>query len=228
MNLEQARFNMIEQQIRPWGVLESNVLNLLGKIKREAFVPSHLQSLAFADTELPIGYGQTMLSPKLEARLLQAAQPSPLDTVLEIGTGTGFMAALLAHSAANVYSYETVGELADQAKINVHNALFDNVYIQTGCGFAHAKDAAHLHGRQGWNLIMLSGSVPSVDALPHELLDSLAIGGRLIGVFGQAHLSPMMNAYRITKLAQGQLKTEHLFETNAPALAGVSLSQFAF
>ena len=223
MNFEQARFNMIEQQIRPWDVLDSKVLALLATMKREQFVPAAMQALAFADTELPLGLGQTMLSPKLEARLLQAAAPTAFDTVLEIGGGTGYMAALLAQTAAQVFSYERLPELAALAKKNLHGALCDNVHVAVGCGFELAASAG-----KTWDLIVLSGSVARPDCLPASMLDSLAVGGRLVGIFGDAQTSPMQRALRLSKQTDGALLETFLFEACAPALEGVSAKRFAF
>lgn len=223
MNYEQARFNMIEQQIRPWDVLDAKVLALLSTVKREQFVPTALQALAFADTELPLGFDQTMLSPKLEARLLQAAKPSPSDTVLEIGSGSGYMAALLAQTAAQVITFECVPALADQAKKNLHTALCDNARVETGCGFEGAARLA-----KTWDLIVLSGSVSNVAALPSAVTESLAVGGRLLGIFGQTSVNPMLRALQLLKQADGSLTQTFLFETAAPALSGLSTRDFSF
>ncbi len=223
MNIEQARFNMIEQQIRPWDVLDAKVLDLLSTMQREQFVPIAMQALAFADTELPLGFNQTMLSPKLEARLLQAAAPSASDTVLEIGAGSGYMAALLAQTAALVVAYERLPALSDIAKKNIHAALCDNVRVETGCGFELAGTAG-----KTWDLIMLSGSVPNVANLPTSLLENLAMGGRIIGVFGDTATNPMQRALQLVKQADGTLTETFLFEAPAPALSGIESSQFTF
>ena len=224
-SLEQARFNMIEQQIRPWDVLETRVLDLLKIVKREQYVPTALKSLAFVDTELPLGFEQTMLSPKLEARLFQAAGVSPGDRVLEIGTGSGYMAALLGYSAAAVVSFETHAELATQAQTNLHAGLLDNVVVHTGCGFA---GQAALAGERGWDVVMLSGSIPSMAALPAALLDALTIGGRIIAVVGDERISPMMNAQILRKTAPAEYDTRILFDTAAPALSGIARPLFSF
>jgi protein-L-isoaspartate(D-aspartate) O-methyltransferase len=224
-NVEQARFNMIEQQIRPWDVLQVSVLDLLKQVKREQFVPPAMQSLAFTDTELPLGHGQTMLSPKLEAKLLQAAAVRASDRVLEIGTGSGYMAALLGFTAAQVVSFERVPELAQRAQTQLHTALLDNVTVQTGCGFAGGVAQA---GERCWDLIMLSGSVPSVASIPANLLATLTIGGRLLAIVGDAQHNPMMRVHEIKRSSPEQYDTRALFEANAPALSGVSASQFTF
>jgi protein-L-isoaspartate(D-aspartate) O-methyltransferase len=224
-NIEQARFNMIEQQIRPWDVLDTAVLNLLKQVKREQFVPPVYASVAFSDTELPLGHGQTMLSPKLEARLLQTAQMHASDRVLEIGTGSGYMAALMGFTAAQVVSFELEMDLATAAKSSLHSALLDNVTVVTGCGFAGGVAQA---GERGWDLIMLSGSVPSATSIPAALLATLTIGGRLLAVVGDAHINPMMQVQLIKRTSADSFNTELLFNANAPALRGVSSTAFTF
>lgn len=224
-NTEQARFNMIEQQIRPWDVLDTAVLDLLKHLKREQFVPLAYVSLAFSDIELPLGHGQTMLSPKLEARLLQTAKVHASDRVLEIGTGSGYMAALMGFTAAQVVSFELESDLAASAKSSLHSALLDNVTVSVGCGFTGGVSEA---GERGWDLIVLSGSVPSAASIPATLLNTLTIGGRLLAIVGDARVSPMMQAQLIKRLATDTFSTEPLFNTNAPALSGVNSTAFAF
>ncbi len=222
---EHARFNMIEQQIRPWGVLDEKVLNLLRHVKRELFVPNHSQALAFVDTQLPLGQGQFMLSPKLEARLLQAANPSATERVLEVGTGSGYMAALLGFSAAQVVTFETIQSLITSARDALKQSLLDNVNVEQGCGFQRAIQHA---GERGWDLIMLSGSVPSLNSLSQVFLNTLSIKGRLITVVGDVHHSPMMQAVRITRNSETVFSNEFLFECDAPALNGVFSTKFVF
>jgi protein-L-isoaspartate(D-aspartate) O-methyltransferase len=222
---EQARFNMIEQQIRPWDVLDAKVLELLKQVKREQFVPAAYAPLAFSDTELPLGHGQTMLSPKLEARLLQTAQIHASDRVLEIGTGSGYMAALIGFTAAQVVSFELEAALATLAQTHLHSALLDNVTVETGCGFAGGAAQA---GERGWDLIVLSGSVPSAASIPAALLNTLTIGGRLLAVVGDSRVSPMMQVQRIKRISSDTFATEYLFNANAPALSGVHRSGFTF
>ena len=130
MNIEQARFNMVEQQIRPWNVLDTSVLELLSVVKREAFVPAAFQALAFADIEIPLGHGQCMLAPRLEARMLQDLAIQPQETVLEIGAGSGYMAALMAQRAHRVVSLELVPELASMARTNLRNAGIQNAEVR--------------------------------------------------------------------------------------------------
>jgi protein-L-isoaspartate(D-aspartate) O-methyltransferase len=208
MNIEQARFNMIEQQIRPWEVLDPKVLDLLFVVKREDFVPAAYRNLAFADLEIPIGSGQVMLAPRVEARLLQELGIRNTDKVLEIGTGSGYMAALLAASAAHVVSIESRPELADFARQNLERAGITNVTVETG------------DGSQGWShrgpydAIVVSGSLP---VLPPALLKQLRVGGRLAAIVGEA---PVMEAQLITCTADGVFNTINLFETVVPGLDG--------
>ena len=208
MNIEQARFNMIEQQIRPWDVLDLHVLELLARVRREDFVPPAYQALAFVDAEVPIGHGQVMLAPKVEARLLQEAQVQRHERVLEIGAGSGFMAALLAHRARSVIALERIGALATQAAANLRRGGVLNASVREQDG------AAGLPGDGPWDVIMLSGSVSEV---PQVLLDQLQVGGRLLAVVGQ---EPVMRAVRITRLSATALQSQDLFDTVAPRLAG--------
>jgi protein-L-isoaspartate(D-aspartate) O-methyltransferase len=224
-SVESARFNMIEQQIRPWGVLDSKILSLLHHVKREAFVPQHSNALAFVDTALPLGYGQFMLSPKLEARLLQAAQLKSSERVLEVGTGSGYMAALLGFSAAQVLSFETLSVLLESARQTLQKSLLDNVQLEHGCGFQGAVKQA---GERGWDLIMLSGSIPTLDGLSQSFLNTLSIGGRLIAVVGDVNHSPMMQAVRVIRKNESTFMTENLFDCDAPALSGVHTNRFIF
>ncbi|MBS1189117.1 MAG: Protein-L-isoaspartate(D-aspartate) O-methyltransferase:O-methyltransferase, family 3 [Rhodocyclaceae bacterium] len=210
MNIEQARFNMIEQQIRPWEVLDPQVLDLLFVVKREDFVPPACRALAFADMEIPLGHGQVMLAPKIEARLLQELGVKKTDKVLEIGTGSGYMAALLAARAEHVVTVELVPELAAAARQNLERAGVANVTVETG------------NGAEGWSqrgpydVIVLSGSAP---VLPPEILKQLRVGGRLAAIVGEA---PVMEAKMVTCTADGVFNTINLFETVAPALSGIA------
>lgn len=208
MNIEQARFNMIEQQIRPWDVLDLNVLSLLAMVRREDFVPAAYKALAFVDSEVPLGHGQVMLAPKVEARLLQEAQVQRHERVLEIGAGSGFMAALLAHRAQTVVTLERIGALAQMATGNLRRAGVLNASVREMDG------AAGLPGDGPFDVIMLSGSVPEV---PQVLLDQLKPGGRLLAIVGQ---EPVMHAVRITRLSATALQTQDLFDTVAPRLSG--------
>ena len=207
-DVEQARFNMIEQQIRPWDVLDAGVLSLLAMVKREDFVPAAYRALAFVDTEVPLPEGQCMLAPRVEARMLQEAQVQRHERVLEIGAGSGFMAALLGHRAQSVVTMESRPALARMARENLRRALSSNVVVREGDG------ALGLPGEAPFDAIVLSGSVSSV---PQVLLDQLRPGGRLLAIVGQ---EPVMRAVRITRQPQGGYTTVELFDTVAPALDG--------
>lgn len=217
MNIEQARFNMIEQQIRPWEVLDQNVLDLLFVIKREDFAPPAYRNLAFADMEIPLGNGQVMLAPKIEAKLLQELALKKTDKVLEIGTGSGYMAALLAAHSDQVISVESRPELAEIAQQNLQRAGITNVNVEIG-------DGANGWPQRGpYDAIVLSGSVPK---LPEALLKQLRVGGRMAVVVGEA---PVMEAQLITCTAEGVFNTVNLFETVIPPLDGIATkSRFSF
>ena len=210
MNLEQARQNMIEQQIRTWEVLDNDVLQTLVAVRREAFVPAAYQSLAFVDAEIPLPCGQNMLSPKLEARLLQEAKLGRDELVLEIGSGSGYMAALLAHHARHVVTVEIEPELKALAEQNLKAYGVDNVTVEAGDG---ARGWAG-HGKQSapYDVIVLSGSVP---VLPEVFLTQLRVGGRILAVIGEA---PAMSACRITRTSQDAWDTEKMFETSIASL----------
>ena len=208
MNIEQARFNMIEQQIRPWDVLDPGVLELLAVVKREDFVPSACRALAFVDTEVPLAQGQAMLAPKVEARLLQELAIHKHERVLEIGTGSGFMAALLAHKAQHVTTLEIRPELALAAKINLQRAAVLNVTIREADG----SKGQTTNGP--WDAILLSGSVAEV---PAPLLAQLKVGGRLAAIVGQL---PIMRAVLVTRDSEHGFRSVDLFDTVAPRLEG--------
>ncbi|MFZ2269420.1 MAG: protein-L-isoaspartate O-methyltransferase [Azonexus sp.] len=210
MNIEQARFNMIEQQIRPWEVLDPQVLDLLFVVKREDFVPPAYRNLAFADMEIPLGNGQVMLAPRVEARLLQELSLKKTDKVLEIGTGSGYMAALLAARADHVVTIESRPSLVNIAKHNLEQAGVTNVTVELGDG------ANGWAARGPYDAIVVSGSVP---VLPEDLLKQLRIGGRLAVIVGEA---PVMEAQLITCTADGIYNTINLFETVIPALDGTT------
>lgn len=217
MNIEQARFNMIEQQIRPWEVLDPQVLDLLFVVKREDFTPPAYRNLAFADMEIPLGSGQVMLAPKIEAKMLQELGLQKTDKVLEIGTGSGYMAALLAARAEHVVTVEIRPELAAMAKANLERDGFTNVSVEVGDG---AEGWSH---RGPYNAIVVSGSLPVV---PAALLKQLRVGGRLAVVVGEA---PVMEAQLITCTGEGIYNTVNLFETVIPALDGAETKEsFSF
>lgn len=213
MDFERARFNMVEQQIRPWEVLDQQVLDLLLQVRREDFVPQQYRMLAFADLEIPLGHGERMLQPKLEARMLQALALTRRDKVLEVGTGSGYMTALLASLARHVHSVELYAEFTAAAASKLKAQGLHNVTLETG-------DAA-----QGWNsqapydAIVLTGSVP---ILPPAFAASLNPGGRLIAVVGEP---PLMEARLITCVAPGACTSTDLFETCIPPLRNVMLPE---
>ena len=208
MNVEQARFNMIEQQIRPWDVLDTSVLELLAIVKREDFVPSAYRALAFVDTEVPLPAGQCMLAPKVEARLLQELGVHKHERVLEIGAGSGFMAALLAHRAQHVTTLESDPELAELARANLRRAGLLNVTVVTADGSqGHAADGPY-------DAIVLSGSVAEV---PTALLAQLKVGGRLAAIVGQL---PVMRAVLIERTGEQGVERRVLFDTVAQRLRG--------
>ena len=218
MDTELARFNMIEQQIRPWQVLDPAVLNLLATVRREDFVPQVMKALAFVDTMVPllpggdaVEIGACMLEPKVEARLLQALQVQRHETVLEIGTGSGFMAALLAHRAQAVTSLECRPVLAAAARANLARNGVVNVQVVE----VDAAKAAAGQGASGpFDVILLSGSVAEV---PRALLQQLKTGGRLAAIVGQ---EPIMRARLFTRVGEASWSEQDLFDTVAPRLQG--------
>ncbi len=221
MNLEQARFNMIEQQIRTWDVLDNDVLQSLVAVRREAFVPAAYQSLAFVDTEIPLPCGQNMLSPKLEARLVQEAALTGSERVLEIGAGSGYMAALLARHAGHVVTVEIEPELKELAERNLKAYGVSNVSVELGDG---ARGWAGI-GKQAapYDVILLSGSVP---VMPEAFLTQVRVGGRILAVVGDA---PAMSACLITRTADDAWDTQKLFETSIRPLRNAARpSSFRF
>lgn len=219
MDLNQARFNMIEQQIRPWEVLDPQVLALLSTVRREDFVPLAHQALAFVDMEIPLGTGpnQVMLAPRVQARLLQDLAVQKTDKVLDIGTGSGFMAALLAHQAASVLSLEIDPILAAQAQANLQKAGVTNVVVRTADGSQGAAEVGP------FDVILLSGSVAEVPAV---LLQQLSMGGRLAAIVGD---EPMMRATIITRTDTNSWTTIEPWDCNAPRLSGFTEpSRFKF
>ncbi|MGB7543360.1 MAG: protein-L-isoaspartate O-methyltransferase [Burkholderiales bacterium] len=221
MNLEQARFNMVEQQIRPWEVLDQDVLDLLYVVRREEFVPPAYRALAFSDLEIPLyenaGEGERMMQPKLEARILQELAVKKTERVLEVGTGSGYLAALLAARAHQVHSVEINARLKAFGEDNLARAGVENVTVEPG-------DAA-----QGWqkhapyDVIVLTGSTP---VLPQSFLSQLKVGGRLFAVVGDA---PVMEARLVTCVAEGSYLTTDLFETDlAPLKNALQPERFEF
>ncbi|MBX9629198.1 MAG: protein-L-isoaspartate O-methyltransferase [Burkholderiales bacterium] len=206
MDFEVARANMVESQIRTWEVLDQRVLDLVLEVKRESFVPPAYRDLAFADMEIPLGHGEVMLAPKLEARLVQELGLNPTDRVLEIGTGSGYMTALLARLAAQVVSVEIVPDFSRAAAARLAENGIRNATLEVGDGaLGWARSAPY-------DAILVTGSLPM---LPEDFPAQLAPGGRLIAVVGRA---PIMTAQLVTCLAPGKITTVGLFETSIPPL----------
>jgi protein-L-isoaspartate(D-aspartate) O-methyltransferase len=206
MNIELARFNMIQQQIRTWNVLDESLLSLLHVVKREEFVPPALTSLAFNDMELPLAGGHMMLAPKLEARLLQELQVQKHERVLLIGVGSGYLAALLGHKAQQVYAVEIDPQMLAFAQANLVRARAKHIELIEGDG------SQGLQSEAPFDAILLSGSVAYV---PDALLDQLKVGGRLLGIMGN---DPIMQAVLIKREAQNKYDRRELFDTIAPRL----------
>ena len=201
MNIEQARFNMIEQQIRPWDVLDQDVLNLLAVVKRENFVPAAYRDIAFADLEVPLPEGEHMLFPRVEARMLQELAVKKHESVLEIGAGSGYMAALLAHRARHVLTVDIKPALAELAKRNLAENGVTNAEVAVGDGARGWPAAAP------YDVICVSGGLP---VLPQEMLEQLKVGGRLAAFVGTA---PVMKAQIITRIDEKQFRVADVFET---------------
>lgn len=218
--IEQTRFNMVEQQVRPWSVLDPDVLQALFDVPRERYVPAPMQSFAFSDVEIPliinaVDTNEVMLTPKMEARLAQELLLQQTDCVLEIGTGSGYQAALLAQLAQQVTSIEVDSRIAAFGEQNLQRNQVDNVTVEVG-------DAHAGWGTTEYDAILLTGSVPVVpDALKYQL----AIGGRLVAVVGQHHI---MTAVRITRTSAASFESVNLFDTVVKPLRGVTVSQFKF
>jgi len=201
MNIEQARYNMVEQQIRTWDVLNQDVLDLLFKIHREDFVPEPRRAMAFVDMEIPLGHGQAMLTPKLEARIIQELVIRPTDRVLEIGTGSGYLTALLAAEASEVVSVDIVPEFTAAAMQTLRAHGIHNVTLHTGDAARDWPDEA------GFDVIVLTGSTP---LLSDAFRRRLNVGGRMFAIVGEA---PVMQAQLITCTAPGATRSVVLFET---------------
>jgi protein-L-isoaspartate(D-aspartate) O-methyltransferase len=215
--LEQARFNMVEQQIRPWQVLDPAVLHTLQHIARELFVPAAYQALAYTDTEIPLGHGQAMVAPRIDARLMHDIALKPTDKVLEIGTGSGYLTALLADRSHHVVSLEINPELHARARANLQGAGISNVDLRMADGSAGASDLGP------FDAIVLGGSVYEV---PQALLDQLKVGGRLIAIVGE---EPVMQATLYTRTSASAWNHKALWDTTAPRLLGFKQpSRFTF
>jgi protein-L-isoaspartate(D-aspartate) O-methyltransferase len=217
MNIEQARFNMIEQQIRPWNVLDQDVLDLLHVVKREQFVPPSYANLAFADVEIPLPGGESMFNPKIEARILQELNIKRHETVLEIGAGSGYMAALMAHKARHVTTVEISPEIKALAEQNIARAGIQNVTVVEGNGASGwEKDAPY-------DVIVISGALEN---MPESFLKQLKVGGRISAIIGQA---PAMQCVLVTRVSEAAYDTVTVFETNVKMLSGApAVSHFTF
>lgn len=218
--LEQTRYFMVEQQIRPWLVLDPTVLQSLFDVPRERFVPHSMQALAFCDVEIPLIIDglettETMLCPKVEARLVQELLLRPSDCVLEIGTGSGYQAALIANMSQQVTSVEIDSRIAAFGQKNLQDNNINNVKVEIG-------DAHAGWGTTEYDAILLTGSVPQI---PNELKYQLAIGGRLVAVIGQNHV---MTTVRITRTSAASFETDYIFDTVIKPLRGTTVSQFKF
>lgn len=212
---EQSRFNMIEQQIRTWEVLDPVVLDLLKKVPREAFVPSKYEGLAFADLEIPLGEGQLMLSPKVEGRILQALAIQKTDKVLEIGTGAGYLTALMATQAKHVDSVELNSKLSQAADKRIAAQKIKNVSLHVADGL-NASDKIY-------DVIVLTGSLP---VYPEQIERQLAMGGRMFVVVGD---EPAMEAILVTRVTKDAVRRDNLFETYLPPLVNAPQpSRFSF
>jgi protein-L-isoaspartate(D-aspartate) O-methyltransferase len=216
MNVEDARTQMVNQQVRAWDVLDPAVLSVLAQVPREQFVPPRFRNLAFADTEIPLGSGQIMLTPQVEGRLLQALAIRGTDRVLEVGTGSGFLTACLARLGSRVTSLELLPELADTARRNLRGVATWNAEVRT-------EDVFHYRPAEHWDVIAVTGSVPQPD---DRFQHWLAEGGRLFIVVGE---NPLMQARLVTRQGPEQWTTATLFETSVPALLNATPpSKFRF
>ena len=215
-NLELARHNMIEQQIRPWEVLDQRVLDTLAAVPREAFVPERYQKVAFSDVAIPLGHGEFMMQPNVEARLLQALAVQPADHVLEVGTGSGYLTACLGRLATNVVSVDIIPEFTEAARNKLRAHGFNNIVL-------HSGDASQGWGTHRFNVIALTGSVATVS---DEWRQSLSLGGRLFVVAGKP---PALQALLITRAGEREWVQESLFETDlAPLRNAAPIQKFVF
>lgn len=218
IDLNAARDQMIHQQLRAWDVLDQSVLDTVGRVPRQLFVPEGYAELAFADIELPLGLGDRMLAPKVVGRILQAVAPSPTERVLEVGTGSGFLTACLAASACSVRSLERREDLASAARRHLESAAVRNASVEHLDAYA-----AGALGTIAWDVIVLTGSLPRPDA---RFEQQLAVGGRLFAVIGTG---PVMEATLIERTGTEQWRRSVLFETSIKALVGAQAGEaFSF
>lgn len=219
MNFESARHHMIEQQLRPWCITDLEVLAQFNVVRREDFVPQAYRALAFADVEIPLGHGAVMLRPILEGRILQVLAGKHPQRALEVGAGSGYMAALLAQRAQEVWSIEIEPALAELARANLARAEIDNVHVETGDGLAGLRDHAP------YDAIVLSGGVREI---PQVLIDQLAEGGRLIAFVPLPGREPLM-ALRVLERGAGDVCSTHdVLETIVPDLRQPPAKKFVF
>jgi protein-L-isoaspartate(D-aspartate) O-methyltransferase len=217
MNFEQARFNMVEQQVRPWDVLSPDVLDVMQQVPRENFVPALYKNMAYGDYGIPIGHNQEMLKPVLVGRLLQAIAAKPDDIVLEVGTGTGYLTACLAKLASYVYSVDIIPDFLPLAQRNLTSLEITNVTLSTGDASQGWKD------RNVYDVIVVTGSAPEVS---DSFKKALEIGGRLFIVTGQA---PVMAAKLITRVAENDWAEENILETDVSPLENTAkAAEFVF
>jgi len=207
LNVELARHNMVEQQVRPWDVLDSRVLEALGSVPREEFVPAAHRALAFADTGLPLGHGEVMMKPVIEGRVLQAVVPAQTESVLEIGAGSGFLTACLARLAASVHSIEQHADLADAAREHLLAAGVANATVEV------AEAVGGFEPKQQYDVVVVTGAVA---ALPQRWREWVRPGGRLLAIVGA---SPAQRATLFTRDAGGEWTETGLFETDLPYLS---------
>jgi protein-L-isoaspartate(D-aspartate) O-methyltransferase len=216
MDVEAARRQMVDQQVRTWEVLDDRALVTLESVKREHFVPDAYRDLAFADAEIPLGHGEVMLAPKIEGRILQALQVQPNDSVLDVGTGSGFLAACFGRLAARVRSLDIYPDLVERAQANLLRAASNNVVAE------HA-DACQLSEENRYDAIAVTGSLAVYD---ERFQRALKIGGRLFVVVGQA---PIMEAWKVTRTGEREWVRTSLFETvMRPLLNAPRPSAFVF
>lgn len=217
LDIELARYNMVEQQVRPWDVLDQRILDVIKRLPRERFAPEPYKNLAFADMQIPISQNQAMMEPKVEGRLLQSLQIEPEDRILEIGTGTGYLTACLAELGHEVISVEIDPDLSRKAQQQLAGQKLENVTFQIG-------DASNGWDRDGeFDVIAITGSLPE---LPESYQQQLKYNGRLFVITGEGHL---MDAQLITRTGKFDWSTEYLFEVNIPALLNtISTEPFIF
>lgn len=200
MNIEVAREQMIEQQVRTWDVFDENVLETLRQVRREQFAPAPFRDVAFADTKIPLPHGQSMLPAKIHGRILQALAAGPDDVALEIGAGSGYLSACLGLLTARVRSLEIIPQLAELARTNVRAAAINNVAIEVA-------DGMQLEELSAYDVIAVTGSLPLYD---ERFQQALRIGGRLFVVVGQ---DPVMEAWKVTRIGEREWQRQSLFET---------------